>query len=259
MEQLAIRSFLDNGHSFHLYAYEEIEGVPAGTVVHRAEEILPAAEIFHCQRGFAKGSVASFADLFRYKLLLERGGWWVDADVVCLRPLEFADDHVVGRERTPEGQGDINNAQLKAPIGSPLMEYCWRRGRGVDRARMSWGETGPRLVTQAVQSAAVPVRILDPQAFYPIDYWQVWQLIRSGEMPGDCYVIHLWNAKWRSEGLDPDAVYDRGCIFEQLKCRFGVASPPGAARGPGWLQLGRYGVRRLKAALRNRRAVPKAA
>jgi hypothetical protein len=31
--------------------------------------------------------VQTFADLFRYKMLYERGGWWVDLDLILLRPL----------------------------------------------------------------------------------------------------------------------------------------------------------------------------
>ena len=212
-----------------------------------AEEILPAKEIFCYQRGFGKGSVSAFTNGFRYKLLLERGGWWADMDVVCVRPLDFADDHVLGRERSPDGRQQIGNALLKAPVGSPLMEYCWRRSRGVDRARLVWGQIGPRLVSRAVEAVAVPARILDPAAFYPDRLLAGVAVDSHREMPRDCHAIHLWNAKWRAERLDPDAVYDRGCIFEQLKGRYGVASPPGAARGPGWLQLGRYGLRRLKA------------
>jgi hypothetical protein len=215
-----------------------------------AAEILAEKEIFRCRGGFAKGSVAAFADLFRYKLLLERGGWWADMDAVCMRPLDFAEDHVVGWERSPDGGGQVNNALIKAPIGSPLMEYCWQQGRGTDRARLAWGQLGPQLLTGAIEAAAVPVRILPPEAFYPVDYWQVWQLIRSGEMPAACHAIHLWNARWRAERLDPDAVYDPGCLYEQLKRRHGVVAPPGAPRGPRWLPLCRYGLRRLKASLR---------
>ncbi len=256
MEQLAIRSFLENGHPFHLYAYEEIDNIPAGTVVRCGEEILPAAEIFCYPWGFGKGSVAAFADLFRYKLLLERGGWWADMDAVCARPLDFEDEHVLGLERSRGGGRQINNAVIKAPIGSPLMEYCWEQGRRMDRARLVWGQLGPRLLTRAVEALAVPARILPPEVFYPIDYWQVWQLIRSGEMPGDCYTIHLWNARWHAERLDPNAVYDQGCLFEQLKRRYGVPSPPGAPRGPGWRPLCRYGLRRIKAGLRRASTPP---
>lgn len=86
MERLAIQSFLANGHDFHLYCYNDVEGLPAGTVVRDGNDILPESRIFAYADGFAKGSHAAFSNHFRYKLLLERGGWWVDTDVVCLRP-----------------------------------------------------------------------------------------------------------------------------------------------------------------------------
>lgn len=41
MERLCIRSFLAHGHEFHLYAYGPLEGVPEGTRVVDAREILP--------------------------------------------------------------------------------------------------------------------------------------------------------------------------------------------------------------------------
>jgi len=46
MEQLSISSFLQNGHDYHLYVYDEVKNVPAGTVVRNANEILPAVRIF---------------------------------------------------------------------------------------------------------------------------------------------------------------------------------------------------------------------
>ena len=104
-------------------------------------------------------------------------------DVVCVRPLDFADDHVLGRERSPDGGQQINCALMKAPIGSPLMEYCLQRSRSSRPLAAGLGQIGPRLVTRAVEAVAMPARILDPEAFYPIDYWQVWQLIRLREMP----------------------------------------------------------------------------
>src|SRR5262249_54280435 len=34
--------------------------------------------------GFGKGSPSAFSNYFRYKLLAEKGGWWIDTDVVRL-------------------------------------------------------------------------------------------------------------------------------------------------------------------------------
>jgi hypothetical protein len=91
LERMALASFVANGHIVHLYAYDELAGVPAGVQVIDAREILPEERIFRYgpEAGAGEGSLANFANLFRYKLLYERGGWWVDADVVCLRPFDF--------------------------------------------------------------------------------------------------------------------------------------------------------------------------
>ena len=243
MEQLSIRSFLDQGHAFHLYAYQPLQNVPAGTIVRPGNEILPESEIFCYQTRLGKGSFAGFADSFRYKLLLERGGWWSDLDCVCIRPLDFAEEHVLGYERRPKGAPHVNVAIIKAPVGSRLIEHCWRVCQMVDRSRLMWAEIGPQLMGEAVAAVDVPVRILDPGAFYPIDFWQTWQLIQERKVPENSYSIHLWHSQWKRSGLDPDARYDADCIYEQLKRKHGVSSPSGAARGPSWSSVAR---RRLK-------------
>ena len=98
MQRLSISSFLRNGHGYHLYSYNDIDGVPPGTTVKDAATILPRDSIFFYQTGFGKGSYSAFSNLFRYKLLLERGGWWVDTDVVCLRHLDFQQAMVFATE-----------------------------------------------------------------------------------------------------------------------------------------------------------------
>ena len=74
MEQLCIQSYLALDYPVHLYCYNPLEGVPAGTTICDGREILPAEEIFSHRSGSEEGSPAAFADCFRYKLLLERGG-----------------------------------------------------------------------------------------------------------------------------------------------------------------------------------------
>jgi len=49
MEQLSVVSFLQNGHEYQLYVYEEPKNIPAGTVIKDANEILPSSSIFQYQ------------------------------------------------------------------------------------------------------------------------------------------------------------------------------------------------------------------
>ena len=43
MERMSISSFLQNGHDYHLYVYEEVKEIPPGTIVRDGNEILPAS------------------------------------------------------------------------------------------------------------------------------------------------------------------------------------------------------------------------
>lgn len=246
MEQLCIRSFLDRGHPFRLYAYEEIAGVPQGTEVCDGREILPADEIFVYRKGSGKGSPSAFSNMFRYRLLLEKGGWWADLDAYCLKPLEFDEPHVVGNEREKDGSLHVACGLMRVPAGSRLAEFCWEECRKIDRDAIRWGQIGPRLTALAISKAGVPVQILPPEAFYPVDYVRFHRLVRDRSLPQGSYSIHLWNSRWRREGLDPDAIYRPDCIYEQLKRRQGIHSPPGAPRGDaGLLGIAPHFVRKL--------------
>src|SRR2546423_1207898 len=91
MEQLSIASFMRNGHEYHLYIYDEPKNVPVGALIKDANEILPAASVFQYKQ---YPSYSGFSNFFRYKLLLERGGWWVDTDTICVKPFDFPELYV---------------------------------------------------------------------------------------------------------------------------------------------------------------------
>ena len=92
LELLTLNSFVRWGHEFNLWLYDPPETpLPAGAHPRDATRILPRERIFRKrmrdpETGVGKGSVSPFSDLFRYKLLYELGGVWVDMDVTCLRP-----------------------------------------------------------------------------------------------------------------------------------------------------------------------------
>ena len=120
IEVLCIRSFQHHGHEFHLYAYGPLKNVPDGTVLKDANEILPESAIFRARQGH----LSAFADFFRWTLLAKHGGLWVDMDMVCLRPFDFADDIVFGLE----SEDTVNNAVLGFPAGhfmaTVMMKAC---------------------------------------------------------------------------------------------------------------------------------------
>ena len=105
-----------HGHEFELYAYEELRGLPEGCTLRDAGAIQPREQVFRYRDGHGKGSPAGFANLFRYKLLAEKGGWWVDTDVLCLAS-DLPEAEVVF---APEEPGRYNVAIMKFPAGLSL-------------------------------------------------------------------------------------------------------------------------------------------
>src|SRR5262249_17645765 len=123
LERISIQSFLDHGHQYHLYAYQDVANVPAGAVLKDAKDIFPASLTFQYSD---RKTYAAFSNVFRYRLLLERGGIWADTDVVSLRTLDLADEHVFASEPVQSRDGGppkiiVSTCLIKAPIGSPAM------------------------------------------------------------------------------------------------------------------------------------------
>jgi Glycosyltransferase sugar-binding region containing DXD motif len=185
-----------------------------------AREILPESMVFLYP---GRPSYAGFSNFFRYKLLFERGGWWVDTDAVCLRPFDFAGDYAIGTELTAGGEAIPTSAFLKAPAGSAAMSFAWEECRRKDVSRLAWGETGPRLVAEAVRRFGLGGSLLGPATFNPIPYFDWEQVLRPGrgvDLPAGTHAVHLWNEMWRLSGRDKDARYPPDCLFERLKSRF---------------------------------------
>ena len=219
MEQLSIASFLSHGHEFHLYVYNELKNVPDGTVIKDGNEILPSRSIFQYRQ---YPTYAGFANFFRYKLLLERGGWWVDMDVISLKPFDFPEEYVFASERD-RGSDVVTSGILKAPAGSEAMAHAWRVCQSKQPDRLVWGETGPKLMAEAVRKFSLEQYTMPPDVFCPLGYWE-WQKVLD---PGTettfargGYAIHLWNEKWRANGRDKNGQYPTDCLYEKLKRKY---------------------------------------
>src|SRR5262245_47925156 len=215
MEQLSIASFLQNGHEYHLYIYDEMKNIPAGTVIKNASEILPATRIFQYKHF---PTYAGFANFFRYKLLLERGGWWADTDTICLRPFDFPEEHVFATEKVDELE-IVTSGIIKAPIGSRVMAYAWEVCQTKKPEQLSWGETGPRLMDEVVKKLSLEPYKKPYHFFCPLSYYEWHKVLEPevGVLDDRSYAIHLWNEKWRATDQDKNAQYNQACLYERLK------------------------------------------
>ncbi|MBV9331621.1 MAG: glycosyltransferase [Alphaproteobacteria bacterium] len=138
LEKLTLLSFLKHGHEFNLWVYDELdEPLPSGVTLRDAATILPRERIFLKSEadpsGVGRGSYGPFSDLFRYKLLHDEGGIWVDMDLTCLRAFDFAEPYVFRAHQI----GLIGNL-IKVPKGSELMRRTFEQADRIADENVSW-------------------------------------------------------------------------------------------------------------------------
>jgi hypothetical protein len=227
MHRLGVRSVLEKGHTFHLFTYDTIEDVPHGVTVCDAREIFPADSVFSYQQGFGKGSYSAFSNLFRYQLLLERGGWWVDTDVVCLKPFDLETEYVFASEHDDEFVIGAATSVIKAPPGAPVLRDCVEVCQSANKQEVKWGELGPDLLNAAVRRHELSRYLVPVTYFNPINWFEFADALRPDfdvSRLADSYGVHLYHQMWKSEGRGPESA-GQGSLYAYLKSLY-----PGADR-----------------------------
>lgn len=243
MERLSAASFVAHGHPYHLYTYGGVEGAPPGVEVRDAAEVLPEDAVFaNTKKGIGEGGFAGFSDWFRYELLSQRGGWWVDTDVVCVRPFTFDRPSVVATSREGKWGTLALGCVLRLPPGDPLLAFCLDVCRTQDIVAMvekSYPAVGPHLLQRGIREHGLQAYEVGPDVFCPINWRHVrylWEppparlvynlkrTIKGGEKVGrittETRGVHLWSGGWGQGGADRDATYARSSLYETLKQRY---------------------------------------
>lgn len=238
-EKVCLRSFVDHGHSFHLYTYSSELEVPIGVELRDAAQIIGQSEYFTYKKGRGAGSHSAFSNLFRYKLLAERGGWWVDTDVVCLT----ADVPLFDEFFAYESEGIVNGAVLLCRPGDPLMLDCLKETLRI-RDDAGWGEIGPRLLTRMLKENGRIAGAQPMSACYPIHHREALDLLRPAKREAlakriqSSLFLHLWNEVFRRVSIGKRMLPPRGSLLREVADRHPVE---------GW--CGEYDVTVLEQAL----------
>ena len=174
--------------------------------------------------------------MFRYKLLLERGEYWVDLNVVCLRPFPLDREYVFSgcyKAWWPGlggGEKYIQSCVIRAPAGAPVMKYCYNTASAKVPDQLVWGEIGPDLLQSAVHRHNLTRFVSGHSRFTTID-WSNTERFVAGEAKVAyverfkpiffrSYATHLHNEMWRRKGLDKNGRYPPASLFERLKRRY---------------------------------------
>jgi 4-hydroxybenzoate polyprenyltransferase len=237
IELLTISSFIDAGHEFYLWVYNPIlTELPKGVMVKDANEIIPAANIFRYkyanQYGHGKGSVSGFSDVFRYKLLYDKGGWWVDMDVTCLKPLNIGDEYFFRKHHDLALVGNV----MKCPVGSELMKSCYDEAFAtVDENNSDWHKP-IEILNRHVFQLGLDKYIRE--GFSNHDNWdEVKKFVRSDKpFPAHYLFIHWMNEEWRSQRIDKNDIRYNSSLG-QLLIKYGLLDKPTGEQEVKWNNL----------------------
>ena len=218
MQTLSIKSYVAAGHPFHLYSYDHIQNIPRGATLFDAREILPEQRILDFKH------LANFSDEFRYQMLYNNGGWWVDLDTVCVKPFDFPEPYVFAQELTTSYKNLLNGGYIKAPAKAPILEAALKECKALNPKMMGWGAMGPQLLDRLVKEFDLMKFAQPVDVFNFVPWWDSPRLftVRGGEtpMPKAARAVHMWNEMWTRARYDKEDVYDEHSLYEQFKRRF---------------------------------------
>lgn len=224
-ELLCINSYLYHGHQFELYIYNSIRNIPDSVIVKDANEIIPESEIFSYSSGKHKKTLSTFSNLFRYKLLLELGGWWSDMDAICVKPYDLDQEYVFMQEKLRDSiPGKVCSGIIKCPSSAPAMRFCYEKSRTLaeNPQNLKWGEIGPALVAESVSKFSLEKYVVPSNFFSPISYIDIPELFTASEIPEETYSVHLFNEGWNLRSISKNGIYPKKSLYELLKKKYKV-------------------------------------
>ncbi|NTV97780.1 MAG: hypothetical protein HGA70_01265 [Chlorobiaceae bacterium] len=199
-EYTSLSSFVNNGFKVQVFTYNNIS-VPDGVVLRDARDILTEKLLYAYTQSGQKGCMPGFANAFRYNLLKKEGGWWFDADLVCVKKVDHFIDTVRSKHK-PISAGYqntkyVNNAVIytedEAFIDSILLQLE-KNGKDV-----AWGDNGARLITNVVKDLGYQSYVDAVEKYYPVDANDLKKLFDPASHDWCCLkvkeasTIHLWN------------------------------------------------------------------
>ncbi|WP_146256170.1 hypothetical protein [Aestuariivirga litoralis] len=212
VEAACLASFVTRGIEVRFFSYDA-PVLPRGVTWHDASTILPRERLFHFD-----GSPSAFSNIFRYKLLFERGGWWVDTDVVMRGAGLPAVTHFWARQDRTR----INGAVLKFPKGDGLCERLLDESEARARALTGWGEIGPDLLTAFIAGGPHDLYTQDSETTYPVHWLETHYFWFPEYLPvvhariGRSIFVHLWNSLFDRMGLSLEHPVPRGSYLAEL-------------------------------------------
>jgi hypothetical protein len=204
-----LASFPRVGAGLRVFSYDGRLDLPPGVRLEDARVICADESLTRRFIANGKASIASFADMFRYRMIRETGYCWVDTDVLCLMKPAFGnDDMIFCRQADAVGASLVNNAVLRLPPSHPALAELVAAAEAAIDVDQGWGAIGPFLLTPVLTKHGLYDRALDPQVCYPIEPEQFWKLFLPAyrdwavEAARGATFVHLWSEAIAWSGYD---------------------------------------------------------
>lgn len=236
VERACMRSVIRQGHRLILWHYGKLSGVPEGVELRDGHAVVPRERLF---RHIPTGSYSLFSNLFRYRLLQQDLGLWLDCDAYLLKPIEWKDGHIYGFESA----GVVASGVLALPADHPALAELisffdgrsippwlptrWRVKYAIQHLlngryrveTMPWGYLGPRALTAMLTKHGLLEKARPPQVFYPWDWQAVDWMFKSSEriedrITAETTAVHLYNQMIRDRKNLPAP---QGSFMERLQ------------------------------------------
>lgn len=171
---------LNPDYEIKIWGNEELKGNPWFNAKHIVE--------------MAKHELCGVADMMRYEILYNEGGITLDADSVCLSPLEdwlLKPDAFAHWEQEITRPGLINVSVMGSIPENPFFGQCIETLRQKETVtdKRAWETTGPALITEVFLQTKYPLTI------YPSHYFTREHF--SGEIytgNGHCFATQFWES-----------------------------------------------------------------
>lgn len=211
---LCLRSFVDSGHQVVVFTYDRNLALPAWLARRDAAEILPPARVL--------GHQAAHINLFRYALLHNLGGWWIDPDLVSLKP-DLPQEEMFF---AASGERDLASlGMVKFPSGHPLLATAVERAAASDVG--SWAQSGSPLFSQLLDQHGLTQSCRRRTEFCPVSWFELEMLfdpLRAEEVRHRCadsFALDLHNEFWRGAGIPHRFAAPEGSFIDMLARQHG--------------------------------------
>jgi len=234
LEILCAKSFLKQGFELTVWTYGDLTNAPNQVAIKDARQILSEKEVFLNKRG----SYAGFSDLFRYAVLSELGGLYVDTDVLALKNAKYLPNSpFLVTERTGTKKNFKNFIRTKlgftkdnringnvlynpSPIKGDLIDLAYHYSLRFPKDKVHWSEIGPNLLTAITR--------IYPEHGYKIFGPEFANDINSNDCPhmllkpkvnlkSSSFFLHCYNEKWNRQGFDKNMDYPVDSILYKLE------------------------------------------